>query len=186
MKIFKYALLAIPFLYFSCSDDDDAPDLPNEEEVISTMIVTLTADDGSVVTMLTQDLDGEGTNPPEITGANLSANMNYSGSIVWLNELEEETEDITPEIVDEEPDEHQVFFSSGGDLDLSFEYLNFDPNGDELGSEFSFNAGPAGEGSITIILVHVPVKPNDGDFDLGYDPAISSIDIETQFPITVE
>ena len=37
MKIFKYALLAIPFLYFSCSDDDDTPEPINEEEVITTM-----------------------------------------------------------------------------------------------------------------------------------------------------
>ena len=26
MKIFKYALLAIPFLYFSCDDDNDTPE----------------------------------------------------------------------------------------------------------------------------------------------------------------
>ena len=41
MKLLKYALLAIPFLYFSCSDDDDAPEPINEEEVITTMTVTL-------------------------------------------------------------------------------------------------------------------------------------------------
>ena len=41
MKIFKYALLAIPFLYFSCNDDDDTPEPINEEEVITTMTVTL-------------------------------------------------------------------------------------------------------------------------------------------------
>ena len=39
MKIFKYALLAIPFLYFSCSDDDDAPEQINEEEVITKILV---------------------------------------------------------------------------------------------------------------------------------------------------
>ena len=41
MKIFKYALLAIPFLYFSCDDDDDTPEPINEEEEITTMTVTL-------------------------------------------------------------------------------------------------------------------------------------------------
>ena len=41
MKLLKYALLAIPFLYFSCSDDDDVPEPINEEEVITTMTVTL-------------------------------------------------------------------------------------------------------------------------------------------------
>ena len=58
MKIFKYALLAIPFLYFSCSDDDDnTPEPINEEEVITTMTVTLTDAMGNAVTMQTQDLE---------------------------------------------------------------------------------------------------------------------------------
>ena len=64
MKLLKYALLAIPFLYFSCSDDDDAPEPINEEEVITTMTVTLVnhQNGNDVVTMQTQDLDGDGPN----------------------------------------------------------------------------------------------------------------------------
>ena len=114
MKIFKYALLAIPFLYFSCSDDDDnTPEPINEEEVITTMTVTLTDAMGNVVTMQTQDLDGDGPNEPVVTGGTLSAGTTYTGSIVWLNEMEDPAEDITLEIV-EEQDEHQVFFSATG------------------------------------------------------------------------
>ena len=52
MKIFKYALLAIPFLYFSCNDDDDTPAPINEEELITTMTVTLSASDGSATDVL--------------------------------------------------------------------------------------------------------------------------------------
>ena len=113
MKIFKYALLAIPFLYFSCDDDNDTPEPINEEEVITTMTVTLVAHDGSgVVTMQTQDLDGDGPIEPEVTVSGpISAASSYSGSIEWLNEMEDPAEDVTEEIV-EEADEHQVFFNT--------------------------------------------------------------------------
>ena len=182
MKIFKYALLAIPFLYFSCSDDDDnTPEPINEEEVITTMTVTLVAHDGSgVVTMQTQDLDGEGPGLPEVTVSGpISAASSYSGSIVWLNEMEEEVEDITEEIL-EEADEHQVFFSASG-LDLDFVYGDFDSNGNPLGTQFLLAPNSSGSGTITITLVHEPTKPND-----GLDSAGGEIDIQSTFSLTVE
>ena len=183
MKIFKYALLAIPFLYFSCCDDDDAPEPINEEEVITTMTVTLvnTMDGSDVVTMQTQDLDGDGPNLPDVTvSGSLGAGYIYTGSIVWLNELEEEVEDVTEEIL-EEDDEHQVFFSAAG-VGIDFEYVDFDSNGNPLGTQFQLTTaeGP-GSGTITITLVHEPDKPND-----GLDTAGGSIDIQTTFSVTVE
>ena len=47
MKIFKYALLAIPFLYFSCSDDDDnsIPDELIDEEVLEFSPIEENSDD---------------------------------------------------------------------------------------------------------------------------------------------
>ena len=114
MKIFKYALLAIPFLYFSCDDDNDTPEPINEEEVITTMTVTLVnhQNGSDVVTMQTQDLDGDGPNEPVITVSGpLTAGTSYAGSIVWLNEMEDPAENITEEIV-EEQDEHCLLYTS--------------------------------------------------------------------------
>jgi len=182
MKIFKYALLAIPFLYFSCSDDDDnTPEPINEEEVITTMTVTLVAHDGSgVVTMQTQDLDGEGPTLPEVTVSGpISAASSYSGSVQFLNEMEDPAEDITEEVL-EEADEHQVFFSASG-LDLDFVYGDFDSNGNPLGTQFILAPNSSGSGTITITLVHEPTKPND-----GLDSAGGEIDIQTTFSVTVE
>ena len=163
MKLLKYALLAIPFLYFSCSDDDDAPEPINEEEVITTMTVTLVnhQNGSDVVTMQTQDLDGDGPNAPVVTVSGpISAASSYSGSIEWLNEMEDPAEDITEEIV-EEADEHQVFFSTNG-LNLDFVYGDFDSNGNPVGTQFVLAPNAAGSGTITITLVHEPAKPNDG------------------------
>ena len=181
MKIFKYALLAIPFLYFSCDDDNDTPEPINEEEVITTMIVTLVnhQNGSDVVTMQTQDLDGDGPNAPVVTVSGpLTAGTSYAGSIQWLNEMEDPAEDITEEIL-EEADEHQVFFSSN--LDVDFVYSDFDSNDLPLGTQFILAPNAAGSGTITITLVHEPAKPND-----GLDSAGGSIDIQTTFSVTVE
>ena len=183
MKLLKYALLAIPFLYFSCNDDDDTPEPINEEEVITTMTVTLVnmMDGTDVVTMQTQDLDGDGPNEPDVNVSGpISAGHTYTGSIVWLNEMEDPAENITEEII-EEQDEHQVFFSAAG-VGIDFDYVDFDSNGHPVGTQFTLTAaeGP-GSGSVTITLVHEPTKPND-----GLDSAGGSIDIQTTFPVTVE
>ena len=180
MKIFKYALLAIPFLYFSC--DDDSPEEINEEEVITTMTVTLAnhQNPSDVVTMQTQDLDGDGPNEPVVTVSGpLTSGTSYSGSIVWLNEMEDPAENITEEIV-EEQDEHQVFFSAAG-VAMEFVYMDFDSNNNPVGTQFVLAPLGAGSGSVTITLVHEPTKPND-----GLDTAGGSIDIQTTFPVTVD
>ena len=182
MKLLKYALLAIPFFYFSCSDDDDAPEPINEEEVITTMTVTLVnhQNGNDVVTMQTQDLDGDGPNEPVVTVSGpLSAGTSYSGSIQWLNEMEDPAEDITEEIL-EEDDEHQVFFSASGVV-MEFVYMDFDGDGNPLGTQFVLAPISQGDGSLTITLVHEPNKPND-----GLDTAGGEIDIQTTFPVTVE
>ena len=149
MKLLKYALLAIPFLYFSCNDDDDTPEPINEEEVITTMTVTLVnmMDGTDVVTMQTQDLDGDGPNEPDVNVSGpISAGHTYTGSIVWLNEMEDPAENITEEII-EEQDEHQVFFSAAG-VGIDFDYVDFDSNGHPVGTQFTLTAaeGP-GSGS---------------------------------------
>lgn len=182
MKLLKYALLAIPFLYFSCSDDDDAPEPINEEEVITTMTVTLVnhQNGNDVVTMQTQDLDGDGPNEPVVTVSGpLSAGTSYSGSVQFLNEMEDPAEDITEE-VQEEDDEHQVFFSASGVV-MEFVYMDFDGDGNPLGTQFVLAPLGAGSGSLTITLVHEPTKPND-----GLDTAGGEIDIQTTFSVTVE
>ena len=192
MKIFKYALLAIPFLYFSCSDDDDSVPPPiNEEEVITTMIVTLTphAPAGfDTVTLTTFDSDGDGPTQPEITVSGpISSLMSYDGSIQWLNEMEEETEDVTLEILQED-EEHQVFFGIGDGLPLQVQYNDEDEDGNPVGVYFILapidDTGVTGSGILTVTLVHEPLKPNGGDLDLALSEE-GSIDIQTAFDVEV-
>ena len=146
MKNLKYYLSTILFLtlIISCSKESitvadtvdevaEEPDAVNEEEVITTLTITLTPTSGSttVVTLKTQDLDGDGPNAPEVTvSGNLTAGAVYAGDMEFLNELESPAEDITEEIEEEDLD-HQVFYTLAG-LDATVEYANNDSAGNPL------------------------------------------------------
>lgn len=179
MKFLKYALLASTLIFASCSDDDDnTPEPVNEEEVITTLTVTLDSGSDTVV-MQYQDLDGEGSDPAEITvSGTLSVNTVYDGSIVLLNEIE--GENITEE-VEEEADEHQFFYSVGSGLNITTDYNDADSMGNPVGLSFILSTSEASSGALTFTLRHEPNKPND-----GLETAGGETDIEVTFDVTVE
>ena len=181
MKFFKYALLASTLIFASCSDDDDnTPEPVNEEEVITTLTVTLESGSDTVV-MQYQDLDGDGPDAATVTvSGSLSNNTTYAGSIVLLNETESPAENITEE-VEEEDDEHQFFYTVGAGLDVDTEYSNFDGDGNPLGTMFVLNTGIPSSGGLTFTLRHEPNKPNTGLENAG-----GETDIEVTFDVTVE
>ena len=167
----------------SCSNDDDNNVEPvNEEEVITTMIVTLRSPGNSDVVMTSDDPDGDGPNPPvETVVGNLVAGATYSGTVQVLNRLENPAENITEE-VEEEDDEHQFFFIEDGALDITTTYDNFDGDGNPLGTEFTVDAGAASSGVWRVVLIHEGKKPNDGTLtDAG-----GETDIDVRFNVTVQ
>ena len=187
MKNIKFLTLAlISILSFNaCSSDDDTLPTPvNEEEIITTVNVTLTPQgtEGTVITLQKQDLDGNGPNDPEyfISGGSLSESTTYTGSIELLNETENPAEDITEE-VEEESDEHQFFFTASSGLNITTEYTNFDEDGNPLGTEFELYTGAESSGTLTFTLRHEPTKPNSGLSDAG-----GETDVEATFSVTIE
>lgn len=183
MKTLKLltAIFFISALLVSCNDDDDIEPV-NEEEVITTMTVTMMPTGGGTnVILQTQDLDGDGPNPPIITvSGNLTSGITYMGSIVLLNETEDPADNITEE-VEEEAEEHQFFYTIAGALDAITTYENFDGDGNPLGTEFSLDAGDASTGTLTFTLRHEPIKPNAGLVDAG-----GETDISASFNVTIE
>ncbi|WP_290696188.1 type 1 periplasmic binding fold superfamily protein [Lacinutrix sp.] len=185
MKNFKIITLALlVFISFTgCSDDDDVIPTPvNQEEVITTLTVTLTPlGGGTAVTLQTQDLDGDGPDAPEVTvSGNLTAGTTYNGVIVLLNETESPAENITEE-VEEEADEHQFFYTIGSALDATTTYTSFDGNGNPLGIEFSLDTGVTSSGLLTFTLRHLPAKPNTGLANAG-----GETDIEATFNLVIQ
>ncbi|WP_339848970.1 type 1 periplasmic binding fold superfamily protein [uncultured Dokdonia sp.] len=185
MKNFiKYTFLAFTAITItSCISDDDGaiPEIVNEEEIITTVSLTLMSDTSSVL-LTSQDLDGDGPNAPTITvSGDLDVNTVYNGSIKFLNETESPAEDITEE-VEEESDEHQVFYTPSTGLDAAVTYEDFDGNGNPLGTQVTLTTGATtGSGTLTITLRHEPTKPNDGT--LGN--AGGETDVQVSFPVAI-
>ena len=178
--LFALMLFSSVLSFTSCSDDDTAPAVVNEEEVITTVEVEL-KDGTNIFNLKSQDLDGDGPNPAEITpagGVTLLPNTTYVGSIKFLNELESPAEDITLE-VEAESNEHQVFYTANS-ITLTTTATNLDSNGNPLGTEFTLTTGGSGFGNLTFTLIHEPNKPNTGLSDAG-----GETDVEISFPITV-
>lgn len=184
MKNVKFLATAIfaTVLFVSCSNDDDTPEPVNEEEVITTLTVTLSPNGGgTAITLQTRDLDGDGPNAPVVTvSGSLATGVTYSGTIVLLNETVNPPEIITEEVEEENLD-HQFFYTLGGGLDVTTAYSNFDDNGNPLGTEFTLTAGTASSGTLTFILRHEPTKPNTGLGDAG-----GETDIVATFNVAVQ
>jgi len=184
MKYFKIlSLICLSFSLLTACSGDDTPDPVNEEEVITTMTVTLTPDGGggTAITLKSQDLDGDGPNAPIVTvSEDLLTGVTYNGVIVLLNETENPAVDITVEVKAED-EEHQFFYTVGGGLDATTAYTSFDGDGNNLGTEFTLTAGAVSEGTLTFTLRHEPTKPNTGLGDAG-----GETDIAVTFNVEIE
>ena len=177
-------LLVILILLFTACEKD-TPEIPNEEELITTLTYHLTpASGGEVVILSFTDLDGDGGNEPIIETGILAANESYTGALELLNESEEPAESITEE-VSAEGEEHQFFFESTV-AGLTVVYTDRDANGNPIGLSSTLTTGAATTGTITIILRHEPNKSAAGVADGAIANAGGETDIQVTFPIDVQ
>ncbi len=186
MKQLKLSALAlITFISItSCSNDDDAT-IVNEEEVITTLTATFTPVGGGQTVILTsRDLDGDGPNEPVLTvSGDFIADAMYNGNVTFLNETESPAENITEE-VQAEGDEHQIFFQQSG-LG-TFTYTDQDADGNPIGLSFTFKAADAATtGNLTITLRHEPNKDAEGVADGVITNAGGSTDATATFSVAV-
>ena len=187
MKNLKYIfiiniLFAVLFLN-SCKDDD--PIIENDEEVITTLIYTLTPTSGDVVTLSFSDLDGDGGNAPTITGGTLQANMTYTGVLDLKNDSESPAESITAEI-EAEKEDHQFFFSTENGVDLVINYTDQDANGNPIGLATTLTTGSVSSGTLKVVLRHQPDKAASGVATGDITNAGGETDIEVIFDIEIQ
>ncbi|QXP62395.1 type 1 periplasmic binding fold superfamily protein [Polaribacter sp. R2A056_3_33] len=186
MKSIKHVLVlaSIIVLAASCSDDD--PIAVNEEELITTVTLVLTPENGGdTITLKSTDLDGDGPTEPEVSiSGNLAANTIYTGVTKVLNETENPAEDITLE-VEEEGVDHQFFYTFTNEI-ASTTYIDTDLNGAPIGIDFSLTTTDAGSESLTVSLIHEPNKSGEGVVDGDISNAAGETDAEVTFAITIE
>ncbi len=173
-----FALLSLP----ACNDDEGPED---PEEVITTLNYSLFTTSGQVVTLSFSDLDGDGGNDPVISGGTLMANTTYIGTADFLNESVTPVEIVTEEI-EEEDDEHQLFFIPSSSLNATVTYSDMDDDGNPIGLSSTLVTGEASDGQLTIILRHQPDKAAEGVAAGNIENAGGETDIEVTFDVTIQ
>lgn len=172
-------------LFSSCNKEKDDPIIPNEEELITTVIYTLVdtlTNDSLVFTY--RDIDGDGGNPPIIEVDSIKANSYYLGFITLLNEAVNPSIDIGIE-VENEAEEHQFFFIIQSSLGIEIEYADLDANANPLGMKTSFKSWDESAGEFTIILKHEPNKFAPGVSDGQIGNAGGETDVEVSFFVSI-
>lgn len=180
-------------IFVGCSDDnDEVPPPINQEEVITTLNVTLTPDTGDVVTFKSYDEDGDGPSAPKITVSSpLKAKTTYDGEVQLLNETVDPAESTTDEIR-KEADEHQFFYAEGGAIDATLAYADTEASypplkgSNPVGIKFTLKTGAASSGTMSVTLIHEPKKNADGVSGGDITNAGGETDFTATFPMKVE
>ncbi|MEO1713252.1 MAG: type 1 periplasmic binding fold superfamily protein, partial [Bacteroidota bacterium] len=94
-------------------------------------------------------------------------------------------EDITREI-EEEDDEHQLFYQIASDLNLTVAYEDADGNNNPVGLLTTITTGDASTGTLTVTLRHEPAKDASGVSDGDIANAGGETDIEVIFDVEIQ
>ncbi len=179
-------LVLTVFILAGCSNSSD-PEPVNDTELITTVNVTFTnTQDGSDVVIASfQDIDGPGGNDGTTINPTLTANSTYRVEVAFLNESSTPTIDITSEVATE-ADEHQVFFEVGAGLNFTYTYSDQDLLGLPIGLVGSATTGNAGNGSLNVVLVHMPSKTATGVQQGDITNAGGDEDVRVIFTVTIQ
>ena len=101
-----------------------------------------------------------------------------------LDERDSPAEDIT-QIILEESEDHQFFYSFSPGLDVTSQYSDEDSNGNPVGIQFTLATGSAGSGNFTVTLINQPNKSAAGVSDGDITNAGGETDIETTFSVVI-
>ena len=210
------ALATLALLFAAgCTDvaDDDGHSHSHDHDhgAITTLVVHFTPVGGGDTLTFTW-ADPDLTANPEIDPITLPDAsdhdhhdaQSYTLDVEVWNELEDPTEDVTPEIL-ELADQHQVFFTgsavegpatgSNSGAIIEHVYDDTDADGLPLGLSNRVNTLDWGNGDLTVTLRHMPYEDGspikvEGLADTvandGFDAIGGDNDIQVTFPIVVE
>ena len=180
-------LFALAGLGLAVSQCTPTPEEENESELITTVRLVLTdsQDASNTATVEWQDLDGVGGDDPTVGDLTLMAGTTYNATIEFLDESGDAVEDITEE-VEEEGDEHQVFYVPAAGLNLTFTYGDMDSADNPIGIETTMTTGAASTGALTVTLRHEPDKAAAGVSDGDITNAGGETDVTVDFDVTIQ
>jgi hypothetical protein len=151
-----------------------------EHEAINRVELIFKQGGNTVATIVAEDPDGDGGNPPsKIDAINLQANQTYNVEVKFFNIINGSTKDVTSTI-QQQAKEHEIYFILSG-LNFPIEKKDFDANGFPLGLISQWKTGNASaQGSVLLKLMHKPLVKGPND-----DPSKGHSDIAVNFPLKV-
>lgn len=163
ISILFTAILSVSMFFTSCKKDEvENPDA-EEQELITTVKLTVTNDNGFNQTFSYKVENGFETPTPGLVTKDsiiLDANTSYNVEINLLNENETPAENITSEVIAE--NHHHLFLyesdPSSGAGSVSFSDGDKDEDGLPFNQKIKFTTGNAGTGALTATLKHEPTN----------------------------
>lgn len=176
----KWILLAVVAGSLAACKKDDEDDHQDENELITTVKLTLKNNQNSAdsTVAIWKDLDGEGGKNPVIDTLKLKANTVYVGKIQLLDESKNPADNITEEVA-EEAVEHLFVYKPSTGLGLTVERTDKDSKNLPIGIATKFTTTAEATGSVEVILRHQP-GTKDGT------EAPGSSDVDVFFPTKIQ
>ncbi len=171
-------LLSASLFFTSC--EKDKPEEPNEEEVITTLLVKLTpVGGGSVLEYTFEDIDGPGGAAATIDEIVLAPSTVYNAELLLLNKTVSPADTISNEVA-EEADAHRFYYAVEGSANLTISDLNNDANGVPLGLTSRWTTGAVSTGKLQITLRHYGATPPNKALADTENDAKSATDLSTR------
>lgn len=189
MKLIKQSLLllmAFSFLAGACKKDEENPDPANDNEAITTAILTLTSQTTPVQTV-TATVENLNTSA-DFSRATLTlrANTTYTGMVTLLDKTKTPTLDVSAE-VKKEANEHLLTYTfspaTGSPASMTVTATDKDtnpaPGPYPIGLSTQVKTGAVGAGKLKVVLRHQPNTKN-GTATPG------TTDLDTDFNVTIQ
>ena len=185
-QLLKFSLLffTVSAVVLSSCDEKDGEE--NDEEVITTMQLTLVPQGGgTTLTYKFDDPDGPGGNAPTKDQITLAANKTYNVTVQLLNKTVNPAVDVTLEVASE-PQAHRFYYQPSAGSNITVSGFNNDSSGIPLGITSTWTTGAAATGTVRITLRHYPGNPPNKAANDPADSPKSSTDIEVDFNTVVQ
>ena len=166
-KLFMLAF-AIALVGFSACKKEEV----DEQENLNVLKIKI-----GTTTFTWSDTDGAGGNAPKIDTIRLTPNGSFASEITIQDGSASPIKEFTPEIIEEKNDHLFVYKPTGN---LTVTDLSLDGNGKAFGQTATVKTTAAGNGSLQIILKHLPTKT-------ASDPSTTGeTDIDVSFPVVIK
>lgn len=174
------------FTATACSDDDPEP--TEEEELITTLKITMVPVGKTQTVVGTySDPDGPGGNQATVNTLRLEANTTYNATITLFDESKTPAAELTSEI-EEEADEHEFFYQTLDNLMLAITKTDKDKSQRPVGLKAQIVTSSSSTGKLRITLKHQPNLKVGANEPNREQVAITKgeTDVQAEFPVIVE